>query len=124
MLFRSIGSIQNQQYYKQVKDKIKELDLSENIELTDYVSPDKLSSMIADYHIHISTSNCETFGRSIFETLASGMPNITRLRNNAAYDFLKNLPYIKFTLDNNEALYALLMKYCWIFLNYHQWQLK
>jgi hydroxymethylpyrimidine pyrophosphatase-like HAD family hydrolase len=35
------------------------------------------------------------------------MPNITRLRNNAAYDFLKNLPYIKFTLDNNEALYAI-----------------
>ena len=106
-VLRIIGSIQNQQYYKQVKDKIKELDLSENIELTGYVPPNKLSSMIADCHIHISTSNCETFGRSIFETLASGMPNITRLRNTAAYDFLKTLPYIKFTLDNNEALYAI-----------------
>ncbi len=106
-VLRIIGSIQNHQYYQQVKKKINELGLSKNIELTGYVSPDKLSNMIADCHIHISTSNCETFGRSIFETLASGIPNITRLKNNAAYDFLQNLPYIKFTLNNNETLHAI-----------------
>lgn len=106
-ILRIIGSSQNQQYYQQVINKIKQLGLSDKIELTGYLASDQLTTMIADCHIHISTSNCETFGRSIFETLASGMPNIARLSNNAAYDFLKNLPYIKFTRDNNEALEAI-----------------
>ncbi|MFK7974033.1 MAG: glycosyltransferase [Rickettsiaceae bacterium] len=104
---RIIGPIQNQPYYKQVKDKISSLRLAESIELIGYVSPEKLSDIIADCHIHISTSNCETFGRSIFETLASGIPNIARLENNAAYDFLQNLPYIRFTSNNNEAMRAI-----------------
>ena len=99
-----IGPVQNQPYYEQVKDKISSLRLAKDIELIGYVSPEKLSDIIKDCHIHISTSKCETFGRSIFETLASGIPNIARLENNAAYDFLQNLPYIKFISDNNEAM--------------------
>ena len=104
---RIIGPIQNQQYYEQVKDKISSLGLAKNIELIGYVFPEKIGDLIKDCHIHISTSNCETFGRSIFETLSSGIPNIARLENNAAYDFLKNLPYIKFISDNNEAILAI-----------------
>lgn len=104
---RIIGPIQNQQYCEQVKDKITSLGLSENIELIGHVSPAKLGDLIKDCHINISTSNCETFGRSIFETLASGIPNVTSLENNAAYDFLQNLPYIKFISNNNEAIHAI-----------------
>lgn len=59
---------------------------------------------IKDAHIHLSTSTCETFGRSIFETLASGLPNIARATGNAAVDFLKYAPYIKFVDDDNAVL--------------------
>lgn len=104
---RIIGPIQNQQYYQQVKDRISILELAQNIELVGYISPEKLSDVIEDCHIHISASNCETFGRSIFETLASGIPNVARLKNNAAYDFLQNLPYIRFISNNKEAMQAI-----------------
>jgi hypothetical protein len=50
---------------------------------------------------------CETFGRSIFETLASGIPNIVMVQNNAAAEFLLNLPYAKFVNDTSEALDAI-----------------
>ena len=101
---RIIGPVQNQKYYDTVIARINKLNLSKSIELTGHIPPDKLSSVIADCHIHISTSTCETFGRSIFETLASGIPGIARLYNNAASEFLQGLPYVKFTHDNNHAL--------------------
>lgn len=104
---RLIGPVQDKLYYQQVTDKIKKLGIHQNIELIGYVPPNKLSKTIADCHIHISTSNCETFGRSIFETLASSIPNVARIKNNAAYDFLQNLPYIKFVSTNKEALKAI-----------------
>lgn len=76
--------------------------LEKVIELTGYVAPYELASAIEDTHMHLSTSTCETFGRSLFETLASGLPNIARATENAAYDFLNNSPYIRF-VDNNKA---------------------
>ncbi|WP_341757690.1 glycosyltransferase [Candidatus Tisiphia endosymbiont of Ditula angustiorana] len=104
---RIIGPVQNQEYYNAVKNKIKKLGLDNIIELTGYIPPAKLASAIEDLHIHISTSTCETFGRSIFETLASGIPNIARIQNNAAAEFLSDLPYAKFISNNNEALDAI-----------------
>lgn len=106
-ILRIIGPTQNHLYYQKVKEKIKELHLSKSIELIGYTASEKLSNVIQDCHIHISNSNCETFGRSIFETLASGIPNIARFKNNAAYGFLQNLPYIKFISNSNEAFNAI-----------------
>lgn len=99
-----IGPVQNQLYYDSVKKNIARLGLSDAIELRGYVSPDKLSLAIQDAHIHIFTSYCETFGRSIFETLASGIPNIGITKNNAAADFLSNLPYARFLNNHEEVL--------------------
>ena len=99
-----IGPIQNQSYYHIVKKEIKKLGLNDIVKLRGYVSPDNLAVAIQDAHIHIITSHCETFGRSIFETLASGIPNIAMAKNNAAADFLSNLPYAKFVNDDQEIL--------------------
>ncbi|HJK86935.1 MAG TPA: glycosyltransferase [Candidatus Megaira endosymbiont of Nemacystus decipiens] len=106
-ILRIIGPTQNHLYYQKVKEKIKELHLGKSIELIGYTAAEKLSNVIQDCHIHISNSNCETFGRSIFETLASGIPNIARFKNNAAYGFLQNLPYVKFISNSNEAFNAI-----------------
>ena len=105
-MLRIIGPVQNQLYYDQVIAQINDLELGASIEFTGHIAHDELGKAVADCHLHISTSNCETFGRSIFETLAFGMPNIARLKNNAAAEFLQNLPYIKFVDSNNQALQA------------------
>lgn len=97
-----IGPVQDSKYLAKVVAKIQHLKLEKVIELTGYVAPYELASAIEDTHMHLSTSTCETFGRSLFETLASGLPNIARATENAAYDFLNNSPYIRF-VDNNKA---------------------
>jgi len=102
-----IGPIQNFKYFTEVLDEICNLGLNEVIDVVGYVSPNKLPSMIKDSHFHLSVSTCETFGRSIFETLASGLPNIARKKGNAAAEFLKNLPYAKFVDDDNAVLDAI-----------------
>jgi glycosyltransferase involved in cell wall biosynthesis len=102
-----IGPIQNSAYYKKVCHKINRLKLNHAIELTGFIAPDQLFDSIKDTHLHLSTSICETFGRAIFETLASGMPNIARRKNNAAAEFLSHLPYVHFVDNNDEALVAI-----------------
>jgi glycosyltransferase involved in cell wall biosynthesis/hydroxymethylpyrimidine pyrophosphatase-like HAD family hydrolase len=102
-----IGPAQNNDYYIRVIDKINILGLQNNIELTGHLTPTELSYIIKDCHLHISTSLCETFGRSIFETLASGIPNVVRLQENAAAEYLAHLPYAKFVEDDDSALNAI-----------------
>jgi glycosyltransferase involved in cell wall biosynthesis len=101
-----IGPIQDSKYFNNVLDKIKQLDLAKFIEFTGYIAPSQFATVINDAHIHLSMSTCETFGRSIFETLASGLPNIVKAENNAAIDFLKNSPYIHFIDDKRAILPA------------------
>lgn len=88
-----IGPIQDEEYF--------ELLPKSDVKFVGYVSPEYLCQELDDCHIHISMSKFETFGRSIFETLACGLPNIVCKKGNAAYEFLHDLPYIKFVEDDN-----------------------
>lgn len=99
-----IGPIQNEQYHKEVCKKINDLGLNKAIEFTGYMPANHLFHVIKDCHVHISRSTCETFGRSIFETLACGLPSIAKKTNNAAAQFLDDLPYAKFVDDDDEVL--------------------
>jgi glycosyltransferase involved in cell wall biosynthesis len=100
---RIIGPIQDENYFLQVQNEIKNLRLADAIEFKGYVQPSKMAEVVSDAHIHISASKCETFGRSIFETLALGIPNVARQTNNAAAEILKDLPYVCFTDDSDET---------------------
>lgn len=102
-----IGPVQNINYYDAVRLEIQRLKLDEAIEFTGYIPPEKLSSVIADAHLHLSTSMCETFGRSIFETLAAGLPNVAKATGNAAAEFLQDLPYATFVDKESEMLEAI-----------------
>lgn len=104
---RVIGATQNSEYCSQVHAEIQRLKLTRFIEFSGYISPEKLSLELEQAHFHLSTSTCETFGRSIFETLASGIPNIARKSGNAAAEFLEHLPYTRFTDSDDEALKAI-----------------
>lgn len=95
-----IGPVQDEDYFAKVQNEIKRLSIADAIEFKGYVQPSKMSEAVADAHIHISASKCETFGRSIFETLALGIPNVARQTNNAAAEILKDLPYAYFTDDS------------------------
>jgi glycosyltransferase involved in cell wall biosynthesis len=104
-----IGPVQNMEYYRMVCKKISELGINnESIKFTGYLPQDKLFKVVEDCHIHISRSNCETFGRSIFETLACGIPNIAKKTGNAAAEFLYNKPYVKFLDDDGESVYEMI----------------
>lgn len=102
-----IGPVQNEPYYQAVCQRINALKLNHAIEFTGYVAPHEMPFIIKDTQLHLSTSLCETFGRSIFETLAAGIPNIVRSQHNAAAEFLSHLPYIRFVKNNSEALAAI-----------------
>ncbi len=99
-----IGAVQDEAYAAEVLLAIKKLRLDQQINLMGYIPHADIPKTIADCHMHLSTSCSETFGRSIFETLAMGIPNIARRENNAAYDFLKNKPYICFSKNTAESL--------------------
>lgn len=99
-----IGPIQNDKYFEEVCERIKELKLGKSIEFIGYLPPNKLFQAVEDCHIHISRSTCETFGRSIFETLACGLPNIAKKTGNAAAEFLDTKPYAKFIDDDKEVI--------------------
>ncbi len=111
-----IGPIQNPEYYKELLTKIHRLQLEEWVQFTGFIPPHQIASIIENDHIHLSCSSCETFGRSIFETLASGMPNIARIANNAAAEFLGHLPYARFVNNHEEALTIIE----WMIQNYSQ----
>lgn len=102
-----IGPIQNELYYKKVIEHINYFKLKNKIEFLGYVPSEEISDVIRHVHFHLSTSLCETFGRAIFETLAAGLPNIARSNNNAAAEFLCEMPYVRFVLDDEEVLSAL-----------------
>lgn len=101
---RIIGPIQNPDYFADVCREIQKLKLTETVEFTGYIPPSKLGRAIQDIHLHLSASTCETFGRSIFETLASGIPNIARKTGNAAAEFLEHQPYIRFVDNESETV--------------------
>lgn len=91
-----IGAVQDQQFYEQVLAEIQKLGLKDVVRICGYCTTERLVELIQDCHIHLSLSRCETFGRSIFETLACGIPNVVLKQANAAYDYLNRKPYIKF----------------------------
>jgi glycosyltransferase involved in cell wall biosynthesis len=102
-----IGPFQDPGYYENVCTEIQNLKLDKFIEFTGHIQPNELALAVEDAHMHLSTSSCETFGRAIFETLASGLPNVVSAKDNAAAEFLKDLPYIHFFDDDQQAINAI-----------------
>jgi glycosyltransferase involved in cell wall biosynthesis len=104
---RIVGPPQDQAYAQRVDEEIERLGLADSVELTGYVPPEELASAIEDCHLHLSASSCETFGRAIFETLASGLPNLARSGPNAAMEHLAGEPCARFYADIDGALAGL-----------------
>lgn len=101
---RVIGPVQDVSYMEEVNQEIQLLCLDNYVEFTGYIPLSDIQKELADMHIHLSTSLCETFGRSIFETLTSGLPNIFRKTNNAAADFLDIYPFACCYDDESEII--------------------
>ncbi|MBP6831075.1 MAG: glycosyltransferase [Deltaproteobacteria bacterium] len=104
---RVIGGVQDEPYAAEVRAEIRRLDLDDCVELVGYLPPSALSGALAEAHLHLSRSACETFGRAIFETLAAGIPNVARAQHNAAAEFLARVPYARFEDDDTRALDAI-----------------
>ena len=99
-----IGAIQNEKYYEKVLDSINEYNLRDRIVFTGYISHKNIPTELNDAHFHLVTSKCETFGRSIYETLSMGIPNICLRNNNASFDYLSDYPFISYLDDFSSIL--------------------
>lgn len=105
-LLRVVGPVQDDTYSGIVRSEVRARGLDRAVEFTGYVPPAHLGDAVQDAHIHMSASACETFGRSIFETLAAGLPNVARRAGNAAAEFLAHVPYARFHDEDAAAVEA------------------
>ena len=103
---RVIGPVQDGRYAEEVRAEIGRLGLATAIDLVGHVPPERLAGALVGAHLHLSAATCETFGRAIFETLASGIPNVARATDNAAREFLAHMPYARFVDDDAKAVAA------------------
>lgn len=101
---RIVGPPQDRDYARRVGVEIDQLGLRDAVGLVGYVPPEGLADVLRDRHIHVSASACETFGRAIFETLASGLPNLARSGPNAAMEHLANEPGARFFQSTEQAV--------------------
>lgn len=99
-----VGPIQDQYYGNSVKKALYQLGLDNHVTFFGHIPPANLGKVLKPCHIHLSTTRCETFGRSIFETLSLGIPNVAFSPNNASFEFLHRLPYISYCQTIEEAI--------------------
>lgn len=85
-----IGPIQCRDTYEILISQIKESEFSDLITIKKPVRPNDLYETLKKYHVHISASRCETFGRAIIETSVMGIPNIMLRSFNAAAALLEH----------------------------------
>lgn len=95
-ILKIIGPVQDWNYLELVRTEIALLGLTSSIYFIGPVDQERISFELKDCHIHLSYSKFETFGRAIFETLSSGIPNICYRKNNASYEFLYQFPFVKY----------------------------
>lgn len=109
-----VGATQDELALQRLTSEIRVRELVDRVRLHGYVTPTGLAEVLRDQHVHISASRCETFGRSVFETLALGIPNLIPEENHAANDFLSGKPYRRTygaSIPAGKALGALLEGY-------------
>lgn len=70
------GAIQEKSIFESCQKKIHEYGLEEHIEFCGNQSAKALEQIINLCDINISVSNCETFGRGIYEGMAAGLPTV------------------------------------------------
>jgi hydroxymethylpyrimidine pyrophosphatase-like HAD family hydrolase len=102
-ILRVVGGVQDPSYEASVLKERTRLQLADSVDFVGYVPPSALPAALADAHLHLSASLCETFGRAIFETLALGLPNVALASWNAASEYLRDVPYARF-VENAEGI--------------------
>jgi glycosyltransferase involved in cell wall biosynthesis len=102
-----VGPEQDAAYARQVRQTVARYGLSDAVTFAGFIPPGRLADALAEQHLHLSASSCETFGRAIFETLASGLPNLAPLQQNAAAEYLRDAPYARFYAGEAQALAGL-----------------
>lgn len=105
---RLIGPIQDAAYFREVQTVVAKLRLEGKVTFDGFVRRELIADTICDCHIHLTDSSCETFGRTIFETLALGIPNLLPGHEGcAAVEHLQDTPYTRFFSTDEELLQGL-----------------
>jgi glycosyltransferase involved in cell wall biosynthesis len=98
-----IGAVQDKALRQSCEEYGQKKNLTDSIIYHNIMPQTSLANLYGDMSFSISTSLCETFGRSIFESLASGLPTIVYKRLTAVSSFLGNSKGIIF-VDNPQEM--------------------
>lgn len=71
-----VGSVQDKNVYNECLEYIKEHNIETKVRIYETMTQHNLAQLYEKMDIAISVSLCETFGRAIFEGLASGLPTV------------------------------------------------
>lgn len=77
-----VGAIHDREVYNEMSEYIVENNIQRNVEYHGVISQSSIFALFCNATFAISVSLCETFGRSVMEGLASGLPTI--VLNNVA----------------------------------------
>ena len=104
-ILRLVGPIQDFAYFREVEAEITKHQLESQVTFTGFVRRELIAEKLSDCHVHLTDSRCETFGRTIYETLALGLPNLLpRHQGCAAAEHLTGAPYACFFSTDEELL--------------------
>ena len=78
---------EDQKYYKGLTEKIRLLELNENVEFTGPISQDKICLVYASVFAHVSFSETGSMDKTLMEALSSGCPVLTS--NDAVINLLE-----------------------------------
>jgi len=96
-VFHLTGGVGSRPYYVKLKRLITDMGLEENFHLYHTVQPDTLVQIARQCHYAISVSRWETFGKGVFEGLATGLPSFAYSSIECLWEYLQRNGAIKAT---------------------------
>jgi len=102
-IFLHIGGIGDKDYYSEIKELVKKMDLDKQVLFLGAKPFDKIVNYYQAADVFLLTSNNESFGIPIIESMAAGLPVITT-NVGVAEDVIKNNENGFIIKDKNEAI--------------------
>jgi len=85
-----VGGIGDDSYYNFLTEQIEKFNLMNQVYFYNVVPPDYLAKIAYKCHFAISVSQCETFGRGIYEGMATGLPTLAYKDISCLWENLKD----------------------------------
>lgn len=106
-----VCTIQDIDLYTQLQQFIEDKKLSDMVHFHYGLSQEEVSNLLQTMDINISVSNWETFGRGIFEGIASGIPTFIYSRLKSVHEIIEENEGVYFAEDSDDMANAIVAVY-------------